>query len=250
MTTSPHRLSRDLGTVPRLTADEEKDLARRIRAGDREARDRLISCNIPLALRIARKYSRGRPRHEDDIIGLAMPGLIVAADKFDPDLGTRFSTYASYWIRQTIGRGIAGECYLIRVPYNLMTELGSKAGGPDPKFADRARAALKAGVLGMRGYGVRDALDAVCCPQSLGDPPGDISGEVSPEAINRMIDQLSPYEAEVVRARYFSGLDEMPSQAVVARAIGVTRQMINTHERKALAKLREMIGEILEPAVA
>ena len=114
----------EIGVSPLLTADEEKELSRRAQAGDEPARQRMIECNLRLVVKIAKRYAnRGLPLL--DLIEEGNLGLIRAVEKFDPERGFRFSTYATWWIRQTIERGIMNQTRTIRLPIHVIKELNT-----------------------------------------------------------------------------------------------------------------------------
>ena len=114
---------KDIGNIPLLTAQEEAALARQIAAGDREAKEQMISANLRLVVSVAKKYT-GRGLQLMDLIQEGNIGLMHAADKFDAARGTRFSTYAVYWIRQAIERALAEQTNLIRKPVHIVEQIG------------------------------------------------------------------------------------------------------------------------------
>jgi RNA polymerase primary sigma factor len=129
--------SRRLGRGRLLTHEEELDLGRRARAGDTRARARLIEKNLRLVVSVAKKY-RGMGLPFEDVIQEGNLGLIMAAEKFDPELGNRFSTYAIWWIRQAIGRAIEDKGRAIRVSAHVQGE-GSQSGAHSQRTLGHAR---------------------------------------------------------------------------------------------------------------
>src|SRR4051812_15360934 len=142
----PHHLQgyyRDISQVCLLSAEEERELAEAISRGDRDARSRLIQANLRLVVKIARDYV-GRGMGLEDLIGEGNLGLIRAAEEYDPRFGTRFSTYASYWIKQAIRHALTNTTATIRLPAHMVTLLSKwrraerrapPQGKPPPTFA-------------------------------------------------------------------------------------------------------------------
>src|SRR5258707_8440267 len=118
----PHTYYQDINQISLLSAAEERDLADAIARGDRDARGRMIRANLRLVVKIARDYV-GRGMVLDDLIGEGNVGLIRAAEEYDPRFGTRFSTYASYWIKQAIRHALTNTTATIRLPAHMVTLL-------------------------------------------------------------------------------------------------------------------------------
>src|SRR3712207_9214772 len=127
-----------------LDAQEEKDLSRRAREGDTAARRRLIECNLRLVISIAKKY-RGRGVLFEDLIQEGNAGLIRAVEKFDPEMGNRFSTYATWWIRQAVTRTIADHSRTVRLPAHVVDSLYRLRRAPDTLSIVFARAGTGGG---------------------------------------------------------------------------------------------------------
>jgi RNA polymerase primary sigma factor len=247
-----------------LTASEELELGRRIQAGDAAARERMINSNLRLVVSIARKYHRQSQLCLLDLIQEGILGLIRAAEKFDPDRGFRFSTYATWWIRQAVQRGIDNQARTIRVPSNiaererrvsaatraLVSELGR-----DPTEAEIAeRAKVSAAQLKR----VRDAARIVTSlDRSIGDeddiPLLDRLGVESvtevqtlelrlrEQVIESLLDTIPQTAAAVLRIRFGipEAVVEPQTRSEVADRMGLTVRQVAKIEERALARLAE-----------
>ena len=252
---------KEIGVVPLLTNEEEKELALAVEAGDIEAKQRLAEANLRLVVSIAKRYV-GRGMQFLDLIQEGNMGLMKAVDKFDYSKGFKFSTYATWWIRQAITRAIADQARTIRIPVhmvetinklvreqrNLLQELGQD---PTPEqIAER---------MGMTSDKVREILKIAQEPVSLETPIGEeddshlgdfIEDEVieNPvdyttrvvlrEQLDEVLDTLTDREENVLRLRF--GLDDgkMRTLEDVGKVFNVTRERIRQIEAKALRKLR------------
>ena len=252
---------KEIGKVPLLSADEEKVLAERIAEGDIEAKKRLSEANLRLVVSIAKKYlGRGMPLL--DLIQECNLGLIKAVDKFDHTKGFKFSTYATWWIRQSITRAIADQSRIIRLPVHmsefisrikkassqLLSEMGRE---PSPEeIAEK---------LDMPVDKVREVMRTSMDPISLDTPIGEEEdshlgdfipddGALSPdeaaanamlrEQLDNVLDTLSPREVQIIRLRF--GLEDGHYHTLedVGQRFNVTRERIRQIEAKALRKLR------------
>ena len=252
---------KEIGVVPLLSNDEEKELAIAVENGDLEAKQRLAEANLRLVVSIAKRYV-GRGMQFLDLIQEGNMGLMKAVDKFDYSKGFKFSTYATWWIRQAITRAIADQARTIRIPVhmvetinklvreqrNLLQELGQD---PTPEqIAER---------MGMTPDKVREILKIAQEPVSLETPIGEeddshlgdfIEDEVieNPvdyttrvvlrEQLDEVLDTLTDREENVLRLRF--GLDDgkMRTLEDVGKVFNVTRERIRQIEAKALRKLR------------
>ena len=244
-----------------LTAAEEVALASAIAAGDDSARARMIGANLRLVVRIARDYL-GRGLSLDDLIGEGNLGLIRAAEEFDPDFGTRFSTYASYWIKQAIRHALTNTTATIRLPshmVNLLTkwrrterllsrELGQapteeqvavQLGLTDAQV-DLVRKAKLAGRLQLES-GFTDG--SAWTPEEAADdreaPGASLEADDDRRVLLRRLDRLDDRERTVISLRY--GLEGAAPQTLkeVGRMLGVTREWVRKIELKAVRKLEE-----------
>lgn len=252
---------KEIGVVPLLSNEEEKELAIAVENGDLEAKQRLAEANLRLVVSIAKRYV-GRGMQFLDLIQEGNMGLMKAVDKFDYSKGFKFSTYATWWIRQAITRAIADQARTIRIPVhmvetinklvreqrNLLQELGQD---PTPEqIAER---------MGMTPDKVREILKIAQEPVSLETPIGEeddshlgdfIEDEVieNPvdyttrvvlrEQLDEVLDTLTDREENVLRLRF--GLDDgkMRTLEDVGKVFNVTRERIRQIEAKALRKLR------------
>ncbi|MBQ7294615.1 MAG: RNA polymerase sigma factor RpoD [Clostridia bacterium] len=252
---------KDIGRVPLLSPEEEIELAIRIENNDKEAKEILTKANLRLVVSIAKKYV-GRGMMFLDLIQEGNLGLIKAVDKFDHSKGFKFSTYATWWIRQSITRAIADQGRTIRIPVHMVETINKvkKASnmllhrdGKEPTPEDIAKE------LGLSVDKVREILRISQEPVSLETPIGEEEdshlGDFIPDEdalspadaaamtflktkVNEVLETLTPREAEVLRLRF--GLGEGTPQTLeeVGKAFNVTRERIRQIEAKALRKLR------------
>ena len=253
---------KEIGKIPLLTADQEVELAKRIEAGDQTAKDELIQANLRLVVSIAGHYNN-RGMQYLDLIQEGNMGLIKAADKFDYKKGFKFSTYATWWIRQSITRALADQARTIRIPVHmvetinrlirtsrqLMQELGR-----EPTTAEIADA------MHLSEQRVQEIIKIAQDPVSLETPIGEeedshlgdfIPDESAPapsdaafyalqrEQLMEVLDTLTDREKKVICLRY--GLDGGKSYTLeeVGEIFKVTRERIRQIEAKALRKLRQ-----------
>ena len=255
---------KEIGRVPLLTAEEEVDLARRMEAGDESARHRLEEANLRLVVSIAKRYV-GRGMIFLDLIQEGNLGLLKAVEKFDYSKGYKFSTYATWWIRQAITRAIADQARTIRIPVHMVETINKyirvsrqllQELGRDPTPEEIAHR------MGLSVARVREIMKISQEPVSLETPIGEeedthlsdfIEDEAAPdpadaasmlllkEQISEVLTTLAPREAEVLRLRF--GLVDGRSRTLeeVGQNFGVTRERIRQIEAKALRKLRHPV---------
>jgi len=252
---------KEIGKVPLLTAEEEIELAKRMEQGDEEAKRKLAEANLRLVVSIAKRYV-GRGMLFLDLIQEGNLGLIKAVEKFDYRKGYKFSTYATWWIRQAITRAIADQARTIRIPVHMVETINKlirvsrqllQEYGREPQPEEIAKE------MGISEEKVREIMKIAQEPISLETPIGEeedshlgdfIPDEDAPapaeaaafillkEQLMEVLDTLTPREEKVLRLRF--GLDDGRARTLeeVGREFNVTRERIRQIEAKALRKLR------------
>lgn len=253
---------REIGRVKMINPDEEIELARRIAKGDPDAKKKLIQANLRLVISIAKKFvNRGLPFQ--DLIQEGNLGLIRAAEKFDYTKGFKFSTYATWWIRQAISRGLADKSRTIRVPVHMVESINKmkKASarlaqelGRKPTEAELSQA------LDLPVSKVKEIIQADREPISMelplnreeesyiGDLVEDSENsrpdfttveELMRQDLNRMLSQLTPRERDIMHLRY--GLEDGRQRTLeeVGKLFNITRERVRQIEHKAFRKLRQ-----------
>ena len=256
---------REINETALLTADEEKMLSRRISAGDGAARDRMVRANLRLVVNIARGYN-GKGLPLPDLIEEGNLGLMRAVEGFDPDMNTRFSTYASYWIKQSVKRALVNTAKTIRVPA-YMVELLSKWRRAAAKLTEELNCtptaediAKELEIPAKKLRIVKTALVLYnATPQSDQDESGLTLGDIIPdertrgpeaELINRdnlkhvfrLLDEMETREATILRMRF--GLDDSEPRTLkeIGEALGLTRERVRQIEGEALKKLNRSLS--------
>jgi RNA polymerase primary sigma factor len=254
---------KDIGKVPLLTAAQEVELAKRIERGDHRAKQAMVEANLRLVVSIAKRYrNQGLPFL--DLIQEGTIGLVRAAEKFDWRKGFKFSTYATWWIRQAVARAIADKGRTIRMPVHVVEKLNKIHRSERKLRAELAREPTSAEValdLELSIEEVEQIRRSAQTPVSLEKPVGDedesefghfLTDESAPlpeeqaevalrrEALRSILDSLSPREREVLMLRY--GLDGQQPRTLdeVGRHFSVTRERIRQIEHQSLKKLRAL----------
>ena len=253
---------KDIGKVPLLSSDEEIDLAKRMAEGDQAAKAKLSKSNLRLVVSIAKRYVSRSNMQFLDLIQEGNIGLLKAVEKFDFTKGFRFSTYATWWIRQSITRAIADQARTIRVPVHMVETINKLTRvtrtliqklGRDPTTSEIAAAM---GVSEERVMEIqRIAMDPISLETTIGDeedskisdfiedetaqsPLEAAAQKLLREQLLSVIETLTPREQKVIRMRY--GLDNSHPRTLeeVGKEFNVTRERIRQIEAKALRKLR------------
>lgn len=257
---------REIGKIPLLSAEEELALAKKVVAGDKKAKDKMAEANMRLVVSIAKRYS-GRGLDFLDLIQEGNTGLLRAVEKFDPDKGFKFSTYATWWIRQAITRAIADQARTIRIPVHMVETINkllrtqrrmTQELNREPTIEELAKelemepekveyvikikqdiTSLDAGV-GRDGEGDDESVLGDFIEDEDGETPeASATNQLLKEQVQAVLSTLSEREQKIVKMRF--GLESGKSHTLeeVGQEFAVTRERIRQIEAKALAKLRK-----------
>ena len=252
---------KDIGKVPLLTTEREKELAQRMADGDEAAKDELVQANLRLVVSIAKRYV-GKGMFFLDLIQEGNLGLMKAVGKFDYSKGFKFSTYATWWIRQAITRAIADQARTIRIPVHMVETIHKVSRYSRQMLQELGREATAEEIgekMGMSAEKVREIMKIAQDPVSLETPIGEeedshlgdfipdddtpspaeaTSTNILREELNKQLHTLTPREAHVIKLRF--GLYDGRTRTLeeVGKEFDITRERIRQIEAKALRKLR------------
>lgn len=256
---------REIGKIPLLSAEEELELAKKVKDGDKRAKDKMAEANMRLVVSIAKRYS-GRGLDFLDLIQEGNTGLLRAVEKFDPDKGFKFSTYATWWIRQAITRAIADQARTIRIPVHMVETINkllrtqrrmTQELNREPTIEELAKelemepekveyvikikqdiTSLDAGV-GRDGDDEDSVLADFIEDEDTATPEEAAASQLLKEQVQDVLSTLSEREQKIVKMRF--GLEGSKSHTLeeVGQEFAVTRERIRQIEAKALAKLRK-----------
>jgi len=255
---------REINETALLTADEEKQLAYRIATGDTEARDQMVRANLRLVVNIARGYT-GKGLALQDLIEEGNLGLLRAVEGFDPSMNTRFSTYASYWIKQSIKRALVNTAKTIRIPAYMVellakwrratNQLQDEYGRPPTneevaKFLGLPKKKLSIIKKAIRVYNSAPqtdqsesgwSIDEMLMDGTTKTPYNEMVESDDLKQVLQLLDKMDPREATVLRMRFGLNDEEPKTLKEIGESLGLTRERVRQIESEALAKLSESL---------
>ncbi|HKB04456.1 MAG TPA: RNA polymerase sigma factor RpoD/SigA [Gemmataceae bacterium] len=256
---------REINETALLTADEEKSLARKIGTGDTEARDLMVRANLRLVVNIARGYT-GKGLALQDLIEEGNLGLLRAVEGFDPNMNTRFSTYASYWIKQSIKRALVNTAKTIRIPAYMVellakwrratNQLTDEMGRPPTneetaRFMGLPKKKLNIIKKAIRVYNSAPQTDQTEAGWSIDEmlqdgrtktPDTEMVENDDLRQVMTLLDRMDPREATVLRMRFGLNDEEPKTLKEIGESLGLTRERVRQIESEALQKLSESLA--------
>lgn len=257
----------DLKQFSLLSHDEEKALTKRVAAGDKDARREMIEANLRLVVAIAKRYvSRGLPLQ--DLIEEGNIGLIKSVERFKPSMGCRFSTYATYWIRQAVERSIANQASTVRLPIHLSSDMSrlnrvartlAASLQREPSLEELAKASglsgryvKKLNSINQKVYSLDTSISGIegeiplseKLPDDTHLSPMEIIDEARrSDRIKQWLSLLDDTERTVIRLRFGFDDAELHTLDAIGKIFGITRERVRQLEARALAKLRKILDE-------
>jgi RNA polymerase primary sigma factor len=259
---------REIGKIPLLNAEQELELAKKVVAGDKRAKDKMAEANMRLVVSIAKRYS-GRGLDFLDLIQEGNTGLLRAVEKFDPEKGFKFSTYATWWIRQAITRAIADQARTIRIPVHMVETINkllrtqrrmTQELNREPSIEELAKelemepekveyvmkikqdiTSLDAGV-GRDGEEEDSVLADFIEDEESDSPEDSAANQLLKEEVEAILATVSDRERKIIKMRFGIGGGKSHTLEEVGQEFGVTRERIRQIEAKTLAKVRKHKG--------
>lgn len=256
---------REISRVPLLTAKEEVDLSKRIEKGDLKAKQKLIASNLRLVINVAKRYMNQGLAFQD-LIEEGNLGLIKASEKFSWRRGFKFSTYATWWIRQAITRALSNHSRTVRVPVHVSEDINRfsrisrdliRKLGRDPSLLELSKAARlkydkihKLQTMGLRDISLDVQVGDESNSKSVGDfiedrsnnsPAQNVFDQLRSEKLKRLIQNLNEKEQKVILMRFGFDRDQPKTLEQTGNILGVTRERIRQIEEKALKKIRVLM---------
>jgi len=253
---------KSISKIPLLTREEEIELARRAKAGDKEALKKLVESNLRFVVSVAKKYlGCGLPLH--DLIAEGILGLIEAARRFDPDKGVKFISYAVWWIRQSIMQALAQQTGAVKIPVKqavLVNKITRSYGELLKKLGREPTTEELAEYVGMDAKEIERLLTVCQVPLSLDTPIGDeedttfkdfLKGEGTAEveekvvreelkqSIQEMLEQLTPQEKKIIIMRFGLDGNEPKTLREIGELLGISRERVRQLETRAKKKMKE-----------
>lgn len=255
---------REIAETPLLTPEEETELAHRVMRGDEKAREHMIRANLRLVVKIAQDYT-GYGLPLEDLISEGNIGLTKAVERFDPDKGAKLSSYAAWWIKQSVKRALANQSKTVRLPVHMVqkiahmrsiarrlteelgrepsrAELSEETGIPERKLAALQEASQKMASLDAPlAEGEGTTFGEIIGDDSAIDPHEALSWQNSAEQLDDLLAILDPRETKIIHARFGLNGKRPMNLEEIGRDFGLTRERIRQLQNKALEKMRRAL---------